>query len=245
MHHIHIYHYTVQAQDVAPLTAALPLLSAARQGEIAAFALAHDRTLRIAASLLLQHALVQQLPTCTLPLVLERQAAGKPYLPSCPLHFSISHSGDVVYCAVAHVPVGVDVERIRSLPYKVMARNRTPLEKMWLYNRPDDDFFTLWTRKEAVVKALGVGLQQSFADFSVLDHAICMEGQPIALHSLPCAAGYRAAVAVLAPDILVFRTAMPELELTQTAISTSIHAPALYELLKSSQGDCIAPQIVV
>ena len=40
-------------------------------------------------------------------------SAGKPFLPDRPdIHFSISHSDEVVMCVVADHPVGCDVERI-------------------------------------------------------------------------------------------------------------------------------------
>ncbi|MEU6077680.1 4'-phosphopantetheinyl transferase superfamily protein [Micromonospora sp. NPDC047074] len=81
------------------------------------------------------------------------------------LAVSVSRAGGVVAVA-ARVggPVGVDVERCRPLPALALARRWfAPAEAAWLAGRPDGgrvaDFLRLWTAKEAVGKALGVGLR--------------------------------------------------------------------------------------
>ncbi|MFG1891471.1 4'-phosphopantetheinyl transferase family protein [Micromonospora sp. NPDC049051] len=81
------------------------------------------------------------------------------------LPVSVSRSGPVVAVAArAAGPVGVDVERCRALPAVALARRwYAPDEADWLAGRPGDgqvaDFLRLWTAKEAVGKALGVGLR--------------------------------------------------------------------------------------
>ncbi len=78
---------------------------------------------------------------------------------------SVSRAGGVVVVAVrAGGPVGVDVERVRPLPALELARRwYDPVEVAWLAGRPaagvERDFLRLWTAKEAVGKALGVGLR--------------------------------------------------------------------------------------
>lgn len=88
---------------------------------------------------------------------LGREPGGRPYTPG--LHLSLSHAGDVAAVAVTTLgPVGVDVEPRRDLPAAALAaRWFTPDEASWVAGRPDD-FLPLWTRKEAVGKALGSGL---------------------------------------------------------------------------------------
>ncbi|SBT42216.1 4'-phosphopantetheinyl transferase family protein [Micromonospora auratinigra] len=78
---------------------------------------------------------------------------------------SVSHvDGLVVVAARTGGPVGVDVERCRPLPAVALAQRwYDPAEAGWLRSRPeagrDRDFLRLWTAKEAVGKALGVGLR--------------------------------------------------------------------------------------
>lgn len=79
---------------------------------------------------------------------------GKPILDFC--HFSISHSGDIVICAVSDFPVGADIERIKDFKKREKYMLFTPLENEYV-NESDSEnrFFTLWTRKEALIKAKG------------------------------------------------------------------------------------------
>ncbi len=77
---------------------------------------------------------------------------------------SIAHSGSHVVVAVARRQVGVDVERWRqSVPSpRLMARVCSPDELRALEVLNDTDraaaFITVWARKEAYGKALGIGI---------------------------------------------------------------------------------------
>ena len=62
--------------------------------------------------------------------------------------FSVSHSGDVVGCAVSDREVGLDVERIRPVPTRLGRK----LEGQW---QTESDFWQLWTRREAAIKCRG------------------------------------------------------------------------------------------
>ncbi|WP_028676255.1 4'-phosphopantetheinyl transferase family protein [Salinispora arenicola] len=94
------------------------------------------------------------------PLVERGTGLGRVTVPA-----SVSRHGGVTVVAVrADGPVGVDVERHRCLPALGLARRwYDPSEVAWLAARPeagrDRDFLRLWTAKEAVGKALGVGLR--------------------------------------------------------------------------------------
>lgn len=80
------------------------------------------------------------------------------------LHFSLSHSEGVGVIGLGEGPVGVDVEVVRPVPEAagLAAAHWTSEELVdWgLVAGPDRDeaFLACWTRKEAVAKALGVGL---------------------------------------------------------------------------------------
>jgi 4'-phosphopantetheinyl transferase len=81
------------------------------------------------------------------------------------LRFNVSHSGDVALIAVTvGRDVGVDVERIRPVPRALSIAEGyfSELEARTLRTLPGDvvehAFLTCWTRKEAFVKAAGVGL---------------------------------------------------------------------------------------
>lgn len=86
----------------------------------------------------------------------------RPTLPSdSGLWLSISHSGQVVGCAVARRPVGFDVEQLPNPPSdSLLRRTCTPAEVKRIQAAADPlaAFARTWVRKEAVAKASGVGL---------------------------------------------------------------------------------------
>ncbi len=133
---------------------------------------------------------------------------GRPRLPGSGLHASVSHSGDVVAVALtAAGPVGVDVEAVRPIDFAAVAdRVCTPPERAEV--RGLTDFYTVWTRKEAVLKATGEGLARPMTDLHVSAPSAAPvllglgSGAPphCQLTDIPVADGYRACVAVLAAD---------------------------------------------
>jgi 4'-phosphopantetheinyl transferase len=94
-----------------------------------------------------------------------------------PVHFSVSHSQGLAVYAVAAEPLGVDLERHRPLPVEDLAsRFLSDYEAAAVARAEGVDqlelFITCWTRKEAYLKAVGVGLSAPLQDFDVdLDRA--------------------------------------------------------------------------
>lgn len=115
---------------------------------------------------------------------------GKPFLPGGP-PFSLSHSGDSVIVAVgtggpAGGRVGVDVEVVRPVRRMaaVVRRRFAPEESTWWAQAPPARrvaaFFQVWSRKEAVAKALGGGLAVPGAAFAVVTEEGLVGGEPAA-----------------------------------------------------------------
>jgi len=112
--------------------------------------------------------------------------------------FSVSHSADAALLAFARTgDVGVDLEYVdRGVDAAGIARSHFhPREAgaVVALQGPDrmQRFLTYWTRKEAVVKALGVGLRKPLDSFTVDEG--CSE--PFALHDLRPAPGFLGALA--------------------------------------------------
>lgn len=95
--------------------------------------------------------------------VLRYESSGRPYVDG--LAVSISHSRELVAVAAARTgPVGVDVEDVYPREVAGLAdRWFTPEELAWMTTQDDElsAFLHLWTAKEAVGKALGLGLRHS------------------------------------------------------------------------------------
>lgn len=83
---------------------------------------------------------------------------GKPHLNDDGVFISISHSNEMVACAVDNEPIGIDVEKIRSVNPKLVERICTKREREYITcnNITQDDFntkfFEIWTAKEAYFK---------------------------------------------------------------------------------------------
>lgn len=98
---------------------------------------------------------------------------GRPSLcESAAPHFNLSHTGGLAILAVCDdMPVGIDIERMRPIEVEVARRYFSDAEvraletlagEAWLQG-----FYRCWTRKEAVIKALGLGLSMPLESFDV------------------------------------------------------------------------------
>ncbi len=96
----------------------------------------------------------------------------KPYLKNDKnFHFNCAHSGQWIVCAVDDAPVGVDIERVKSVDFDIAKRFFSDEEYNALMNVNEsertDYFFRLWTLKESYLKAIGKGLRQSLGSFTI------------------------------------------------------------------------------
>lgn len=130
------------------------------------------------------------------------------------LHFNLAHSHTMALCAVAlDYSVGIDVEHIRAdfAGEDIAERFFSPREVQMLRAVPDAmrtrAFFLCWTRKEAYIKARGMGLSLALDCFDVSLHpeepaqllATREEGQDAArwtFYALVPGPGYEGALAV-------------------------------------------------
>lgn len=89
-------------------------------------------------------------------LVYKTSKAGKPYVEKYnSIHFNISHSNNVVMCAVSNTSIGIDVQYMKNLNIKpLIKRFFSEQEQKEILNSrfQKDDFFKLWTKKESFIK---------------------------------------------------------------------------------------------
>jgi 4'-phosphopantetheinyl transferase len=96
-------------------------------------------------------------------ILIDEEAFGKPVLRGREIEFNASHSGDLVALAFAReTAVGVDVEWRRPLNDALaLVQRYFSAEEVAIVERAADiadAFFTIWTAKEAIVKASGKGI---------------------------------------------------------------------------------------
>lgn len=82
---------------------------------------------------------------------------GKPFAKKLPVHFSISHSSNMVICAVSDKEIGIDIEKIRPINPKAAEKFATEREIEYISSN-QNGFFEIWTLKEAYFKCIGTGL---------------------------------------------------------------------------------------
>lgn len=89
-------------------------------------------------------------------------------------HFNYSHAGSMALLAISTAgPVGVDMERLEQLSEMdtIMRRYFSISEQATIASHPKSQrilsFYRVWTRKEAYLKALGIGLSGNLAGFDV------------------------------------------------------------------------------
>jgi 4'-phosphopantetheinyl transferase len=99
--------------------------------------------------------------------------------PASKLHFNLSDSADKVLIAIAASPVGIDVELINpKFSYHAILHNNFSLHEAAYINLDENfkRFFLLWTRKEAILKATGIGLTDNLKLIPALDGQYGIEG---------------------------------------------------------------------
>ncbi|AXI01761.1 4'-phosphopantetheinyl transferase family protein [Aquirhabdus parva] len=121
-------------------------------------------------------------------LTFDQTVNGKPYLNDHAISFNISHSHDafvLVWCR-GHLSVGVDIEdKNRDFPAESLAKRYFHPTEYDAWKNPDssppsshNQWLTTWTRKEAILKAHGMGIRIDLNSFNtqnadeLIEHAL-------------------------------------------------------------------------
>jgi phosphopantetheinyl transferase len=118
---------------------------------------------------------------------------GKPFIPDIDLPFSLSSSRNLFAFVVGRKNqfLGIDIEQIKpEIDFINISRNYFSVEEQQLvlsFNNIADQkrtFFEIWTRKEALLKAIGVGINTELTKIPVLlgGNILNMAGVQISNH---------------------------------------------------------------
>jgi 4'-phosphopantetheinyl transferase len=170
---VHVWTIDLDAEPAA-ITALLGSLSGEERARAARLRTTELRLRFVVAHGALRAILSRYLETPAASIRLETTSAGKPFVCDSHIGFNLSHSDGVALCAVTlDAQIGVDVERIRPVPDAdaIVRRYFAAGEARAYTVMPPPDrtpaFFSIWTRKEAFVKAIGDGLQCPLDSFEV------------------------------------------------------------------------------
>lgn len=150
---------TVRGLDLTALRTAMP----ERAEKARRFRFEKDRLLCLGAGFLMMSALGIRRED-----ELRYGENGKPFAPGYPA-FNLSHSG--AWCALAAgnvKQIGFDLEEINEANTDIAAEVYTDAELAWMRGDPLNRFFQLWTWKESVMKAAGLGMNLVPRTFEVL-----------------------------------------------------------------------------
>lgn len=97
---------------------------------------------------------------------------GKPALPCGSFYFNLAHTGSVGLLAVCADLIGTDLEQNRPIEFDLLARNVFSSAELRLWDQltpfeKPSAFYAIWTRKEALLKAIGCGITEHVQNVSV------------------------------------------------------------------------------
>ncbi|MCR5390616.1 MAG: 4'-phosphopantetheinyl transferase superfamily protein [Lachnospiraceae bacterium] len=141
-----------------------------RREKIDRMAFQKDKCLSLGAGVLLDRALsIEGINTHEIAYIRNQ----KPVLKNSDICFNLSHSGNVVFCAIADTDVGCDVEQIKDIGMSISSDYFSPDEYKTIAACTDhagriDLFFRYWTLKESFMKATGLGFELELDDFCIV-----------------------------------------------------------------------------
>jgi 4'-phosphopantetheinyl transferase len=98
----------------------------------------------------------------------------KPYLQNSEIFFNISHSQNAFVIAISNFEIGIDIEE-NAIELNIEdCMNYAFSEEEINYCKREvlESFFSIWTLKEAFLKALSIGLTDKLKEINTLDVSI-------------------------------------------------------------------------
>ena len=85
---------------------------------------------------------------------------GKPYFKNQTMHFSISHSQNILVVVFSNYSIGVDIQHYLNYDNAIAKNicNEKELKKIENSTKKEKEFTKLWTQKESVIKLKGLSM---------------------------------------------------------------------------------------
>lgn len=128
----------------------------------------------------------------------------KPYLDGWK-HFNISHSGDIVVFCFSDGEVGIDIEKKASLDFSAFTSQFCLKEEDYILNSDNvmERFYEVWVKKEAVLKAEGVGIINGLNTINCLQNTVYFKGKTWYFTKLDLYSGYASSLCAAQPNIQI------------------------------------------
>lgn len=166
------YKYVIRDLTDAEYSKWYSLMSEDKQHRVDRFRFLDDKKRTVVGEMLARKAIAEWCGVAPESISFGIKEHGKPYAIDLSIEFNISHSGDMVVCAVDDKPIGIDIEKIRPIDLTVAERICTDKELLYIFGHTPTEqdftyttnteiltrFFELWTAKEAYGKFVGSGI---------------------------------------------------------------------------------------
>jgi 4'-phosphopantetheinyl transferase len=200
VHPVHIYHTDTRHLSQESALLFLDGLPLHLQQRIRTITHHQARTASLAALMLTEKLLTAEHGGCTLAR-LQYSSLGKPLIDDR-FAISIAHSGSVVVVAGSFAPyIGIDIEQVANPDVSLYQEYFSVADYKQIITSatPGETLLSLWTRKEAILKAAGVGMPGLDNTLSVSDSLVRFQNNNYYLSDIQLVPGYIAALALSAP----------------------------------------------
>ena len=113
--------------------------------------------------------------------VLSYTKNGKPFLPGGEIHFSVTHTDEMLFLAFSNEKIGIDAEKItRKVDCAPILKRLHPT----ICKKIDtnEDFLQIWTVLESAIKYLGGTLACDLKKFSFHNNRLLYDNEPFPVH---------------------------------------------------------------
>ncbi|SDX49967.1 4'-phosphopantetheinyl transferase [Marininema mesophilum] len=175
-HPIHVFYVKIPQIPIPRLTPYLSILDEEEKCVFHRYKVDHKKVEFLLGRLLLKGVLAKKLRVSPHEIAFSKNEYGKLFLiqnSEPAIHFNLSHTKGLLACVVTKgVEVGIDVEGTEEDHLEVMKTVFVDQEISYIQNQKDlqhqkEAFYLIWTRKEAVMKAIGKGFSLPPLSFSV------------------------------------------------------------------------------
>lgn len=160
------------SHDLESIDFLLPFIDKKKRNRIQKFRFSEDACRVLFADLLVRKLITDHIDLANNMIRFSINSFGKPELAGQQnIHFSISHSGCWIVCALSDFPIGVDIEEINPRNMDVADRFFSAEENKFLSAKSESEqlsyFYKIWTLKESYIKMIGKGLREPLKNFTV------------------------------------------------------------------------------
>ncbi|WP_295113170.1 4'-phosphopantetheinyl transferase superfamily protein [uncultured Methanobrevibacter sp.] len=145
------------------------MVSNSRKSKIDKYIFDRDKKLSCGVYLLLFRLLKQE--GITDPII-KTEKFGKAYISNYEnIHFNVSHSKNMICCAISDKPVGTDIEYNDPTIDLDIAKHyffNSEYETIMNSSNPADEFFNYWVLKESYMKYTGLGFRLDLNSFEIM-----------------------------------------------------------------------------